>query len=292
MNPPVDNPPAGSLAEAAKNTAVATPAKKAAPKTIKDHLQGEAFKLEVARALPKHLSADRFMRVAVTALTKTPKLAECDQASFFGSLLTLSQFGLEPDGRRAHLIPFENRKRGVVECQLIIDWKGYVELAMRSGVVANLHADVVRVGDLLEYSAGRLIAHVPHFLRRDADKPAEAGEVFAVYALANFRDGSSKCEVLSIDEVEGIRKRSRASDSGPWVTDFNEMAKKTAFRRLSKWLPLSPEVMDLMDRDDDRLEELAVRNAKRVGPVGDMASALGELPQVAEATAATEAASS
>lgn len=282
MSNPPDNPTT-AVVESAKPAASA-PAIKKAPKTIKDHLQGDAFKMEVARALPKHLSADRFLRVAVTAMTKVPKLADCDQTSFFGSLLTLSQFGLEPDGRRAHLIPFENRKRGVVECQLIIDWKGYVELAMRSGLVANLHADVVREGDLLEYSAGRLISHVPHFLRRDADRPAESGDVFAVYALANFRDGSSKCEVLSIDEVEGIRKRSRAAESGPWVTDFNEMAKKTAFRRLSKWLPLSPEVMDLMDKDDDRLEDLAVKNAKRVGPMGDMASALGELPQVAEVT--------
>lgn len=273
-----DAPAPAVAASRAAATPIVVPKKQ--PKTIKDHLQGDALKLEVARALPKHLSADRFMRVAITAITKTPKLAECDQASFFGALLTLSQFGLEPDGRRAHLIPFENRKRNVVECQLIIDWKGYVELAMRSGVVANLHADVVRTGDVLEYSAGQLARHVPHFLRNDADKPKEPGEVYAVYALANFRDGSSKCEVLSIDEVEAIRRRSRSGSNGPWVTDFNEMAKKTAFRRLSKWLPLSPEIIDLLDKDDDRLEEIAAQNAKRVGPIGDMASALGDLPAI------------
>lgn len=284
---PDSTKPGAEVATTTGTAPVVAPAKKT-PKTIKDHLQGEAFKLEVARALPKHLSADRFMRVAITAITKTPKLAECDQASFFGALLTLSQFGLEPDGRRAHLIPFENRKRGVVECQLIIDWKGYVELAMRSGVVANLHADVVRVGDLLEYSAGQLKRHVPHFLRNDADKPKEPGELFAVYALANFRDGSSKCEVLSIDEVEAIRRRSRSGNNGPWVTDFNEMAKKTAFRRLSKWLPLSPEIIDLLDKDDDRLEEIAVQNAKRVGPIGDMASALGDLPAIGAASEGRE----
>lgn len=219
--------------------------------TIKQHLEGEAFKLAVAKALPKHLTADRFVRVALTAITRIPKLAECDQASFFQCLLKLSQFGLEPDGYRAHLIPFENRKRNVVECQLIIDYKGLVELALRSGVVANIHADVIRDGDIFEYSAGELSRHVPYFLRRDVGRPKEAGDVYAVYARAKFRDGSEKCDVMSLDEIERTRKRSRASNNGPWITDWTEMAKKTVVRRLSKWLPLSPEYRDAVDADTD-----------------------------------------
>ena len=219
--------------------------------TIRQQLESPAFADAVRKALPRHLTPDRFVRVAVTAMTRTPKLAQCDQASFFGALLTLSQLGLEPDGRRAHLIPFENRKRGVTECQLIVDWKGLAELAMRSGIVANLHADVVRRGDVFEYSAGKLTRHVPHFLRVDAEKPAEAGEIFAAYAVAEFKDGTSKADVLSVAEVEAVRNRSRAGQSGPWVTDWNEMAKKTAFRRLSKWLPLSPEFRDALEADDE-----------------------------------------
>lgn len=224
------------------------------PITIRDNLNSDDFKFAIAKALPKHLTPERYIRVALTTLTRTPKLAQCDQASFFNALLTLSQFGLEPDGRRAHLIPFENRRRGCTECQLIIDWKGLAELAMRSGVVSNLHADVVYEGDIFEYSAGQLKSHVPHFLRRDGAKPDKAGDIFAVYALANFKDGTSKCDVLSIAEVEAIRKRSRAGDSGPWVTDFNEMAKKTAFRRLSKWLPLSAEFRDAVEVDSDVID--------------------------------------
>jgi len=241
-----------------KDTTVAAPAAqtvaKSAPKTIRDQLQGDAFKQAVASALPAHLKPDRFIRVALTAMTRTPKLAQCDQASFFQCLLTLSQYGLEPDGRRAHLIPFENRKKGITECQLIIDWKGLSELVYRSGLVSTLHADVVREGDIFDYSMGALKAHVPHFLRRDAGKPKEAGEVIAAYATATMKDGSSKTEVLSEDEVEGIRKRSRAGDSGPWQSDRSEMSKKTAFRRLSKWLPLSPELHDVVEVDDDAID--------------------------------------
>jgi recombination protein RecT len=224
--------------------------------TIREYLSGEGFAAEVAKVLPAVCTPQRFTRVALTTLTRTPKLAQCDQASFFRCLFDLAQWGLEPDGRRAHLIPFENRKRGVTECQLIIDYKGLVELVYRSGVVSSIHADVVRRGDVFVYNLGEISQHVPWFLRVDDGKPKAAGEVYAAYARCVLKDGATKTEVLSHDEIDGIRKRSRAAQSGPWVSDWAEMAKKTAFRRLSKWLPLSAEVRDVMDRDDDVVEPL------------------------------------
>lgn len=219
--------------------------------TIRDHLEGDAFKRTVAAALPKHLPPDRFIRVALTAMTRVPKLSQCDQASFFQCLLTLSALGLEPDGRRAHLIPFENRKRQVTECQLIVDYKGLVELAMRSGEVSNIHADVVCETDEFEFDRGVLVKH-----KIDFRKPR--GEVYAVYAIARFKDGGEKCEVMTRQDVEAVRHRSRAGNNGPWVTDWNEMAKKTVFRRLSKWLPLSPEYRDALDADVDAPAELPI----------------------------------
>ena len=250
--------------------------------TIRSMIEGEAFRQQIAKALPRHLTPDRFARVAVTALMRTPKLAHCTQVSLFNSLLTLSGVGLEPDGRRAHLIPFENRKAGTVECQLIIDWKGYAELAYRSGLVATLHADVVRDGDVFEYSLGEVAKHVPHFLRRDAGKPEQAGEIIAAYAHVRMKDGSTKAEVMSIAEIEAIRKRSRAGTSGPWVTDWNEMAKKTAFRRLAKWLPLSSEFRDALDADADRPDDIPapmkIVDGVAGNPFEDAASEAGHDP--------------
>jgi recombination protein RecT len=216
--------------------------------TIKQLIESSRFKNAVASALPAHLRPDRFVRVALTALTRTPKLAQCDQASFFQSLMTLSQFGLEPDGRNAHLIPFENRKRGVTECQLIIDYKGLVDLAMRSGKIAYIHADKVCVNDRFEYDRGEIKTHLINFKE-------PRGEAYAYYAICRFKDETEKCEVMTRDEVDKIRGRSRAGQAGPWVTDFDEMAKKTVFRRLSKWLQLSPEYRDALDVDADVLEE-------------------------------------
>lgn len=238
--------------------------------TIRDQIESPKFREEIAKALPKHLTPDRFIRVAVSALTRTPKLRECEPVSLFGAMLTLSQLGIEPDGRRAHLIPFENRKRGVVECQLIIDYKGLAEMAMRSGVVSYLHADVVCDADQFDENMGEIIAH-----KIDRRKPR--GEVYAAYAICKFKDGTAKAEVMSVDEIEAIRRRSKAGNSGPWVTDWNEMAKKTVFRRLSKWLPLSPEFRDAVEADDEPAAPIEVRQAKVVAPVDDVPFNFGVL---------------
>ena len=221
-----------------------------APTTIKGILNGEAMRQQIALALPKHLTAERFIRIATTAMTKTPGLAKCTQESFFGCLLSLSSLGLEPDGRRAHLIPYGNT------CTLIIDFKGLAELAMRSGVVSNLHADVVCENDAFDYDTGEVKSH-----KIDFRQPR--GEMYAAYAICTFKDGTKKAEVMSRAEIEGIRNRSKAGKSGPWVTDFNEMAKKTVFRRLSKWLPLSPEYRDALEKDGDVLEVVATSTPTR-----------------------------
>lgn len=238
--------------------------------TIRQLLNDATMISDLGRAMPKHCKPDRMARIALTAITRTPDLARCTQASFFKCLLDLSQWGLEPDGRRAHLIPFKKFKgtdREILECTLIIDYKGYVELAYRSGVVRNVHADVVREGDIFTYSAGRVIDHIPWFLRRDSHKPPHQGEIYAVYCIVELVGETTKAEVLSVDEVQLIKSRSAGwkayeyakkkgwSANSPWESNWEEMAKKTAFRRVSKWIPLSAEIRDAFDVDDDKVIE-------------------------------------
>lgn len=230
-----------------------TAIKAASPQqTVRELINSDRFKDEVARALPAHITPDRFIRVALTAMTKTPKLAECTQASLFQCLLSLSQLGIEPDGRRAHLIPYWNGKQQVTECSLIIDYKGYVELIMRTGKVSKIHADVVCEKDEFEYNIGEITKHKINFKE-------PRGEVYAAYCIVQFKDGTSKCEVLSKDEVETVRKSSKAGTSGPWVQWWNEMAKKTAARRTFKWVEISPEIREAMDADDQQFQQEPIR---------------------------------
>tara|TARA_Y100000004_G_scaffold196238_1_gene265624 strand:- start:2093 stop:2665 length:573 start_codon:yes stop_codon:yes gene_type:complete len=153
-------------------------------------------------------------------------------------LLDLSAAGLEPDGRRAYLIPYGT------EATVIISYMGLIELMRRSGDVTSVRAETVCEHDDFEWFNG-LITHTV-----DWRKPR--GEVQAVYAEACLKDGTHQSTVMTKDEVEAIRKRSKAGNSGPWKTDWGEMAKKTAVRRLSKMLPLSSEIMDHMTKDDSQ----------------------------------------
>jgi recombination protein RecT len=236
-----------------ENTEIAPKTK---PRTLKVLLSEDNVKNQFALALPKHLSADRFARVAITALTRTPKLQECTPESFMRCLLDLSAMGLEPDGRRAHLIPFGK------DCTLVVDYKGKVELAMRCGNIASIHADKVCDADEFVVNRGKVERHT-------IDYKKQRGEAYAYYCLIQFKDGGEKCEIMTREEVEQIRNRSQGyksaiqyNKSHPWLTDFDEMAKKTAFHRASKWIELSPEIREHFEKDYD----LDVAQARNVTP--------------------------
>lgn len=209
---------------------------------LKEHLNSPAFVQEIKRALPTGANGERLIRAALTSIQKNQKLADCHQPSFFAGLLSLAQLGLIPDGREAHLIRIWNKKLNRQDCLAIPDYKGLVKLVLESGKVSYIHSDVVADKDEFVEDRGRIIKH-------SINRREPRGPVYAVYAFAVFKDGTEKSEVMSVDEVEAIRGRSRSKDDGPWVTDWNEMAKKTVVKRLSKWLPLSPEVIDAIEAD-------------------------------------------
>lgn len=129
-----------------------------------------------------------------------------------------------------------------------MDYKGLVELALRAGNVSNIHADKVCENDIFEVDRGQIVKHT-------IDYRKARGDAYAFYCLIRFKDGGEKAEVMTREEVDSIRARSRAGQSGPWVTDYDEMGKKTVFRRCSKWITLSPEIVDALDADADTVVE-------------------------------------
>lgn len=218
--------------------------KAASPKKIFQQLvDSETFKTQIAMALPKHLTPDRFIRVLMTATIKNPKLLECTQESLFKGIFDCAAVGLEIDGRRAHLVPYKNNRKQCMEAQLIVDYKGLAELAMRSGVVSNIHADLVCENDEFEYDRGELKKH-------KIDYRKDRGEPYAAYSIIRMKDGGEKVEVMSRPEIERVRARSKSGSDGPWVTDEGEMWKKTVFKRASKWVPLSSELRAVIESED------------------------------------------
>lgn len=199
----------------------------------------ERMKPEIQRALPKHLSADKMARIATTVLRQTPALGRCTPESFLGALLTSAQLGLEPGPLgEAYLVPFGN------VCTFIPGYRGLVKLALQSPNVSKARARVVHENDEFSYAFG-LDEHLDHTPAQSGDP----GKPTHVYAFVKYTDGGSDFDVMTVDDVEKIRKRSKASGSGPWVTDWEAMAMKTVFKRLSKWMPLSTEFVSAVEMD-------------------------------------------
>lgn len=195
---------------------------------------------EIMRALPKHITADRISRIYLTAIRTTPELVECSRPSLLGCMLSAAQLGLEcntPLGL-AYLIPRNSRKAGGKECTLQIGYKGMMDLVRRSGQASKLQAHVVREGDDFAWERGsnEFIRHVP-----SGDSDREARPITHAWAMAKV-NGEIVFEVLTKEQIDQRRKRSSAGNYGPWVTDYEAMAKKTAMRALCTWLPQSAEV--------------------------------------------------
>lgn len=229
-----------------------TPATTTTRRDIRSLLQSDGVKQQLAMVLPKHLTADRMARVACTAVLRTPKLAQASPESLLQALMLCSQAGLEPDGRQAHLIPFENRRTGTVDVQVIFDYKGLISLARRNGIT-GICADVVCEGDQFEWSRGANGLRFSHTV----DWKRGRGDAYAAFCFWRDADGSYDGECMSKDEIEAIRRRSRSGSSGPWVTDWAEMAKKTVIRRASKRWPIDAEATAAVEAAGDEDEKLA-----------------------------------
>ena len=221
--------------------------------TIADNKQGiikiisnETFKKQLAAALMARIPEDYVVRSAISMINSTPKLQECTPVSIAASVLLLAQAGLAPEPWKGHgwLIP-RNMKvktpgqpdRWVTVCTALIGYRGYVTLANRSPEVTKAFALPVYEGDIfdLDLGSGELPLHKP-WIRPEEGRPAR-GAILGAYAFVKLRNGENLVEWMTKDDIDGIRKRSKASDDGPWVTDYAEMARKTPFRRLFKWIP-------------------------------------------------------
>ena len=248
------------------------PAKSKASKEVtpfdraKAFFERPEFRRQIETAVPKHLTPDRMARVALTAYLKTPKLADCTtspagMASIASCMLELSQVGLEPDGRLAHLVPFNDKRKGMI-CQMIIGYQGFIELAYRHPKVKSIWWGVVRSSDQFEHVDGleRKLVH-----RRTEEE--DEGELTHAYAVCELEGGAKTFVVLNRNDVIKAKKSSRGADSdySPWTTHPEAMWAKTAVRALAKRIPKSNELLRLLEKDDEQsMDDLRFTTAKPI----------------------------
>ena len=220
---------------------------------------------QLAAVAAKHLNPERMMRVVANAIRTTPKLQECDPISFLGALMHCASMGLEPNTPLGHayLIPFANSRKGITEVQVVIGYKGLIDLARRSGQLATIHGDVVYDDDELwshEYGSNQHLRHRPG--------PRKGKRIGAYcYVKLNLGEGmtSEGHRFMSMEEIIAHRNqhsqgwktavRYGKTAESPWSEagpQFESMAIKTVVRALANRgeLPMSIEFMTAMETDD------------------------------------------
>lgn len=214
--------------------------------TIFRDLDAPDFKTQLARALPNAamqaggLTADRMVRLAITMLRRNEALQRCTPLSIMACVVEIAQLGLEPEGvlGHAYMVPFGD------QCTLIVGYRGFMHLMYQSGIVTEVSAEIVRKGDKFKRLLGteRGLMHDPAPI---PEKDEEKNWIGA-YAVAQFLSGRPAFEYLEKVKIYQARARSRGyqkflkeGKSTPWVSDAEEMWKKTPIRRLAKRMPTS-----------------------------------------------------
>lgn len=236
----------GALAETKKVQAIARP-----QTTFKDILQQEWHK--ISAVIPKQVSQERMFQLAVSAYNQTPELAKCTPVSVLSCILKCAALGVEPSAvdnlGRAYILPYNNRKTGCTEAQMILGYKGMIDLARRSGEIQDISARAVYEGDFFEYEFGlnEQLKHVPA-----QDNERTPNKLTHVYMVCHFKDGGHYIDVMTRSQVNAIRSRSKSGSSAysPWSTDYEAMACKTVIRRAFKFLPVSVEAQKAAATDE------------------------------------------
>ena len=217
----------------------------------------DKYKDQIAHALPKHLTPERMIRVALTAVSQNRKLLECSALTICGSIVQASILGLEPSSvlGECFLVSFWNKKanhgKGARECQLIVGYHGKIKLVSNTGELLGLNAKAVHVNDEFEFDDG-----LEPFVRHKYHHLQERGAVYGYWAGAALKNGFRRIEFARTKEIEEHRDRFALTRDhndqifGVWVEHFDAMALKTMIHRVCKLLPKSVEAQTAWQLDE------------------------------------------
>lgn len=251
------------------------PATKSKAEQDQEWLLARATKIAalVPRGVKNYDPAKQIRQFAIEAMTN-PKLMNCTPVSVLISLCQAAALGLEIGSGLGHayLVPYNRNvaprgeaKKWVSEAKLIPGYKGLIYLAHRSGAVKQLSSYAVHANDQFDVFLGTepRIVHIPKY-------SGDRGDVVAFYAVAELPLGGREFSVMTKAEVDAVRERSKSKDDGPWVTDYNEMGRKTVAKRTLKYVPLATD-----DQRATLLRALSADDAVEYGDAIDVSAALG-----------------
>jgi len=210
-------------------------------KTLNDFM--DKYKGQIALALPKHITADRMVRLAMTSFSQNPGLQKCDMHSIFASVIVGAQLGLEIGvGGQGYLVPYGTK------CTFVPGWQGLVDLVSRAGR-ATVWTGAVYKGDEFDWALGDR----PFVKHRPAGDGDSWKDITHVYAIGRVNGSEHPViEVWTMDRVVRHLNKFNKVGSRHYALEKNgqnmEMyARKVALLQVLKYMPKSVEVQRAVD---------------------------------------------
>jgi recombination protein RecT len=205
----------------------------------------------VPALLPPDISTEQFRAALYLELSGRRDLADCTQDSLRECVIKAAMHGLLP-GRDCHILPFRNKGQGGRRTATYIpNYFGVILALERTGKVAKAFAHPVYTGDefVVDYLAD-VYKHIPA-----VTLGKQPGDLRFFYGCVRMKDGTTHIEVMDEAAIDAVRRRSPAHEHGPWVDDYLMMARKTALKRVCKYVRLTPEQQQMLDEDQERERE-------------------------------------
>lgn len=228
-------------------------------------------------ALPAHITVERFTRVTMTAIQQNKDLLFADRETLFSACLKAAQDGLLPDGRESAFVIYnkkvkkDGKDEWIKSVQYMPMISGILKKIRNSGELSSVTSQIIFEKDKFRYWVDDTGEHLEHEPLLFGDR----GKILGVYAIAKTKDGSVYIEPMTREQVEQVRKSSKAANGGPWVDWWDEMARKTAVRRLAKRLPMSTDVEETFKHDDETYD-LKPQQSK----ADELNTTFGVLPEI------------
>ena len=245
------------------------------PQTFSAFLTSDAIKNRI-NAMVGGKDGQRFISAVISAVSVNPGLTECEHSTILSAALLGESLKLSPSPQlgQYYLVPFNDKKRGTKVAQFQLGYKGYIQLAIRSGYYKKLNVLAIKEGELLGFDALNEEIDVKLI---DNDTEREQAKTIGYYAMFEYTNGFRKAMYWSREKMMAhadkysmafsaekyqdlldgkIPQSEMWKYSSFWYKDFDGMAYKTMLRQLiSKWGIMSIEMQQAMDSDMGTIHE-------------------------------------
>lgn len=249
--------------------------KKAEKPTFSMFISGESMRARINQMIGSK-DGPRFITSIISAVSINPALAECDYSSIVSCAMLGESLKLSPSPQlgQYYMVPFNDNKAGVKKAQFQLGYKGYIQLAIRSGYYKKINVLAVKEGELKSFDP---LNEVIDTLIIEDEEAREAAPTIGYYAMFEYHNGFRKAMYWSKKKMEihadkyskafsldiyrkiakgDIPKSDMWKYSSYWYANFDDMAYKTMLRQLiSKWGIMSIEMQQAYESDDAIIRE-------------------------------------